>query len=85
MEEKVAMPQSQGGPVVSHSGGSSTHLFAREHEEDLDGNNSWPHRLGVGDGQYEFRKNKGCEAPTLQVLNALEEAEEAGTEIHGSS
>jgi len=32
------------------------------------------------DGQYGFRKNKGCEAPTLQVLNALEEAV---TEIHG--
>ena len=30
-------------------------------------------------GQYGFRKSKGCEAPTLQVLNALEEAEEAGT------
>ena len=39
----------------------------------------------LADGQYGFRKNKGCEAPTIQVLNALEEAEEAGTEIHGSS
>jgi len=39
----------------------------------------------LADGQYGFRKNKGCEAPTLQVLNAFEEAEEAGTEIHRSS
>jgi len=37
------------------------------------------------DGQYGFRKNKGYEAPALQVLNALVEAEEAGIEIHGSS
>jgi len=28
----------------------------------------------LADGQYGFRKNKGCEALTLQVLNALEEA-----------
>jgi len=39
----------------------------------------------LADGQYGFRKNKGFEAPTLQVMNALEEAEEAGTGIHGSS
>jgi len=34
------------------------------------------------EGQYGFRKSRGCEAPTLQVLNALEDAEDAGTEIH---
>jgi len=39
----------------------------------------------LAEGQYGFRNNRGCEAPTLQVLNALEEAEEAGTEIHGFS
>jgi hypothetical protein len=45
----------------------------------------WETEYVLADGQYGYRKNKGCEAPMLQVLNALEEAEEAGTEIHGSS
>jgi len=39
----------------------------------------------LADRQNGFRKNKGCEEPMLQVLNTLEEAEEAGTEFQGSS
>jgi len=45
----------------------------------------WESDNVLAEGQYGFRKNKECEAPTLQVLNALEEAEEAGTEIQRSS
>jgi len=45
----------------------------------------WEAENVLAGGQYGFRKNRGCEAATLQVLNALEEAKEAGTEIHGSS
>jgi hypothetical protein len=45
----------------------------------------WEEDEVLTNGQYGFRKGRGCEAPTLQVLNALEDAEEAGTEIHGSS
>jgi len=45
----------------------------------------WESGNVLAEGQYGFRKYRGCKAPTLQVINALEEAEEAGTEIHGSS
>jgi len=45
----------------------------------------WETENVLADGQCGFWKHKGCEAPTLQILNALEEAEEAGTEIQGSS
>ena len=45
----------------------------------------WESEDVMANGQYGFRKGRGCESPTLQVLNALEDAEEAGTEIHGSS
>jgi len=37
------------------------------------------------DRQYGFRQGQGCEWLTLQVINALEEAEEVSTEIHGTS
>jgi len=39
----------------------------------------------LAERQYGFRKKTGCAAPTLQVLNALEQVEEASTEIYGSS
>ena len=45
----------------------------------------WESDQVLAPGQYGFRQGRGCEGPTTQVLNALEEAEEVGTEIHGSS
>ena len=47
--------------------------------------NVWEDEKVLASGQYGFRQGRGCEGPTIQVINALEEAEEAGTEIHGSS
>jgi len=46
---------------------------------------AWEAENVLAEGQYGFRKNRGCEAATLRVFNALEEADEAGTEIHGFS
>ena len=45
----------------------------------------WESEDVLAAGQYGFRQGRGCEGPTTQVVNALEEAEEASTEIHGSS
>ena len=45
----------------------------------------WERDSVLSSGQYGFRRNRSTEAPTLQVINALEEAEESATEIHGSS
>ena len=45
----------------------------------------WERESVLSNGQYGFRRNRSTEAPTSQVINALEEAEESATEIHGSS
>jgi exonuclease III len=45
----------------------------------------WENRGLLSNSQYGFRAQRSCEGPTLQVLNAQEEAEESGTELHGSS
>ena len=45
----------------------------------------WERRGLLSDSQYGFRVKRSCEGPTLQVINAQEEAEESGTELHGSS
>ena len=45
----------------------------------------WESRGILSESQYGFRPERSCEGPTLQVLNAQEEAEESGTEFHGSS
>ena len=45
----------------------------------------WENRGLLSNSQYGFRSQRSCEGPTLQVLNAQEEAEESGTELHGSS
>jgi hypothetical protein len=45
----------------------------------------WESRGILSESQYGFRPARSCEGPTLQVLNAQEEAEESGTEFHGSS
>ena len=45
----------------------------------------WERDSVLANGQYGFRRNRSTEAPTVQVINALEEAEESATEIHGSS
>jgi len=45
----------------------------------------WERRGVLSNSQYGFRPQRSCEGPTIQALNAQEEAEESGTEIHGSS
>ena len=45
----------------------------------------WERKGILSDSQYGFRSRRSCEGPTLQVINAQEEAEESGTELHGSS
>ena len=45
----------------------------------------WETDKVLAEGQYGFRQGRGCEGPTLQVVNVLEDAEEVSTEIHGSS
>jgi len=45
----------------------------------------WERRGVLSNSQYGFRPQRSCEVPTIQALNAQEEAEESGTEIHGSS
>ena len=45
----------------------------------------WERESVLSNGQYGFRRSRGTESPTAQVINALEEAEESATEIHGSS
>jgi exonuclease III len=45
----------------------------------------WERNDILSNSQYGFRNKRSCEGPTLQVLNAQEEAEESGTELHGSS
>ena len=45
----------------------------------------WEREGILSDSQYGFRPRRSCEGPTMQVLDAQEEAEESGTEIHGSS
>jgi len=37
----------------------------------------WESDNVLAEGQYGFRKNRGCKTTTLQVINTLEEAEEA--------
>ena len=48
-------------------------------------NSVWETQGALSDSQYGFRQRRSCEGPTLQIINAQEEAEESGTEIHGSS
>ena len=48
-------------------------------------NRVWEHEEVLSNGQYGFRSTRSTESPTIQVINALEEAEESATEIHGSS
>jgi hypothetical protein len=45
----------------------------------------WEEHEVLSPGQYGFRRGRGCESATIQVINALEDAEENSTEIHGSS
>ena len=45
----------------------------------------WETHDVLSPGQYGFRRGRGCESATIQVINALEDAEESSTEIHGSS
>jgi exonuclease III len=45
----------------------------------------WERKGILSDSQYGFRSKRSCEGPSLQVINAQEEAEESGTELHGSS
>ena len=45
----------------------------------------WERESALCDGQYGFRRGRSTDSPTSQVINALEEAEESATEIHGSS
>jgi hypothetical protein len=45
----------------------------------------WERELVLSNGQYGFRRQRSTESPIVQVINALEEAEESATEIHGSS
>ena len=45
----------------------------------------WETEGVLSNGQYGFRRSRSTESPTAQVINALEEAEESATEIHGSS
>ena len=45
----------------------------------------WDRKDILSDSQYGFRSKRSCEGPSLQVINAQEEAEESGTELHGSS
>ena len=45
----------------------------------------WEREGILSNSQYGFRPRRSCEGPTMQVLDAQEEAEESGTEIHGSS
>jgi len=45
----------------------------------------WKRKGNLSDSQYGFRSKRSCEGPSLQVINAQEEAEELGTELHGSS
>ena len=45
----------------------------------------WEENEVPSPGQYGFRRGRGCESATIQVINALEDAEENSTEIHGSS
>jgi len=45
----------------------------------------WEKRGVLSDNQYGFRPNRSYKGPTIQALNAQEEAEDSGTEIHGSS
>ena len=47
--------------------------------------NAWDDEKVLASGQYGFLQGRGREGLTIQVINALEEAEEVGTEIHGSS
>ena len=47
--------------------------------------NIWESNGILSNSQYGFRTKRSCEGPTLQVLNVQEEAEESGTELHGSS
>ena len=44
----------------------------------------WERKGILSDSQYGFRSKRSCEGPSLQVINAQEEAEESGTELHGS-
>ena len=48
-------------------------------------NRVWEHEEVLSNGQYGFRSTRSTESPTIQVINALEEADESATEIHGSS
>jgi len=45
----------------------------------------WKRSGILSESQNKFRPTRSCEGPTLQVLNVHEEAEELGTEFHGSS
>ena len=45
----------------------------------------WEEHDVLSPGQYGFRRGRSCEAATIQVINALEDAEESSTEIHGFS
>ena len=48
-------------------------------------NRIWEMEEALSNSQYGFRPHRSCENPTLQIINAQEEAEESGTELHGSS
>ena len=45
----------------------------------------WEKQSILSNSQYGFRSHRGCHSAILQVVNALEEAEESGSEIHGST
>jgi len=45
----------------------------------------WELEFSLSNKRYGFRRSRSKEAPIAQVIDALEEAEESATEIHGSS